>query len=410
MKEGSFMLNFELYNPVRIIFGPGEAENIGKYTKEYGTKAMLVTYDVHDFFNELLAKLDKSFKDAGVTVTEFFKVKPNPRLSDIEEAIDICRKEGIEVIVALGGGSVMDSAKAIGAGVKYDGDPWKMFVSRHDKAVAVPPTDTLPTIMIPTKSATSSETNNVAVATNDRTHEKAYIWAPVLYPKICVMDPCVTATLPKFPMAAGAVDAMSHVLEAYLNGDQNSPVQDRCHEGLLMAVMDLIRKIFKDPDDIQARASLQWASTLTWNGYLQAGLAAPTPCHQIGHVLSALYDIDHGVTLAVIMPAFFRYTAHLNDERAARFAELGYRIFRLDRDGRKDIDVADECIDKFVAFVKEVGVPVNLKSVNVPKEDLDKIADEVIAHGCDADGNLPSIPKIGRDGLMTILNMAYDFE
>ena len=404
------MLNFELYTPVRIIFGPGEAENIGKYTKEYGTKAMLVTYDVHDFFNELLAKLDKSFKDAGVTVTEFFKVKPNPRLSDIEEAIDICRKEGIEVIVALGGGSVMDSAKAIGAGVKYDGDPWKMFVSRHDKAVAVPPTDTLPTIMIPTKSATSSETNNVAVATNDRTHEKAYIWAPVLYPKICVMDPCVTATLPKFPMAAGAVDAMSHVLEAYLNGDQNSPVQDRCHEGLLMAVMDLIRKIFKDPDDIQARASLQWASTLTWNGYLQAGLAAPTPCHQIGHVLSALYDIDHGVTLAVIMPAFFRYTAHLNDERAARFAELGYRIFRLDREGRKDIDVADECIDKFVAFVKEVGVPVNLKSVNVPKEDLDKIADEVIAHGCDADGNLPSIPKIGRDGLMTILNMAYDFE
>lgn len=404
------MLNFELYNPVRIIFGPGEAENIGKYTKEYGTKAMLVTYDVHDFFNELLAKLDKSFKDAGVTVTEFFKVKPNPRLSDIEEAIDICRKEGIEVIVALGGGSVMDSAKAIGAGVKYDGDPWKMFVSRHDKAVAVPPTDTLPTIMIPTKSATSSETNNVAVATNDRTHEKAYIWAPVLYPKICVMDPCVTATLPKFPMAAGAVDAMSHVLEAYLNGDQNSPVQDRCHEGLLMAVMDLIRKIFKDPDDIQARASLQWASTLTWNGYLQAGLAAPTPCHQIGHVLSALYDIDHGVTLAVIMPAFFRYTAHLNDERAARFAELGYRIFRLDREGRKDIDVADECIDKFVTFVKEVGVPVNLKSVNVPKEDLDKIADEVIAHGCDAEGNLPSIPKIGRDGLMTILNMAYDFE
>ena len=404
------MLNFELYNPVRIIFGPGEAENIGKYTKEYGTKAMLVTYDVHDFFNELLAKLDKSFKDAGVTVTEFFKVKPNPRLSDIEEAIDICRKEGIEVIVALGGGSVMDSAKAIGAGVKYDGDPWKMFVSRHDKAVAVPPTDTLPTIMIPTKSATSSETNNVAVATNDRTHEKAYIWAPVLYPKICVMDPCVTATLPKFPMAAGAVDAMSHVLEAYLNGDQNSPVQDRCHEGLLMAVMDLIRKIFKAPDDIQARASLQWASTLTWNGYLQAGLAAPTPCHQIGHVLSALYDIDHGVTLAVIMPAFFRYTAHLNDERAARFAELGYRIFRLDREGRKDIDVADECIDKFVAFVKEVGVPVNLKSVNVPKEDLDKIADEVIAHGCDAEGNLPSIPKIGRDGLMTILNMAYDLE
>ena len=110
------------------------------------------------------------------------------------------------------------------------------------------------------------------------------------------------------------------------------------------------------------------------------------------------------------MPAFFRYTANLNEERAARFAELGYRVFRLERDGRKDVDVANECIDKFVAFVKEVGVPVNLKSLNVPKEDLEKIADEVITHGCDADGNLPSIPKIGRDGLMKILNMAYDFE
>lgn len=404
------MLNFELYNPVKIIFGPGESGNIGKYASEYGKKAMLVTYDVHHFFNTLLEKLNASFKDAGVEVVEFFKVKPNPRLTDIKEAIEICRNEKIDVIVALGGGSVMDSAKAIGAGVKYNDDPWKMFVSRHDKEVAVPPTDTLPTIMIPTKSATSSETNNVAVATNDITHEKAYIWANCLYPKIAIMDPEVTATLPIPDMSAGAVDAISHVLEAYLNGDQNSPVQDRVHEGLIVAVMDLIKKIRENPDDMQARASLQWASTLTWNGYLQAGLAAPTPCHQIGHVLSALYDIDHGVTLAIVMPAFFRYTSQLNEERAARFAQLGYRVFRLEREGRKDIDVATECIEKFTEFITSNGVPVNFKSVGIPKEDLEKIAEEVITHGCDADGNLPSIPKIGKDGLMQILNMAYDFE
>jgi len=403
------MLNFELYNPVRIVFGPGESDNIGKYAKKYGTKAMLVSYEVHDFFDKTIEKLRGSFKDAGVLVVCCFNVKPNPRLSDIKEAIEICKKENVEVLVALGGGSVMDATKVIAAGVKYDGDPWKMFVSRHDKAVAVPPSETLPTIMIPTKSATSSETNNVAVATNDITHEKAYIWSETIYPKMAIMDPCLTSTLPKFPMAAGAVDAISHVLEAYLNGDQNSPVQDRVHEGLIVAVMDLIKKIIANPEDIQLRASLQWASTLTWNGYLQAGLAAPTPCHQIGHILSALYDIDHGVSLAVIMPSFFTYTAELSCERAARFAQLGYGIFRLERNGRKDIDVAHECIEKIVAFIKEIGVPVSLKEAGVPKNELKKIADEVIAHGCDANGNLPSIPKIGRDGLERVLEIAYDF-
>lgn len=404
------MLNFELYNPVRIIFGIGESDRIGVYAKRYGKKAMLVTYEKHNFFKEKIDSLHESFKKEGVEAIDYFHVSPNPRLGEIEKAIEICRNEKVEVLVALGGGSVMDATKAIAAGVKYDGDPWKMFVSRHDREVATPPKDTLPTIMIPTKSATSSETNNVAVATNERTHEKAYIWAEALYPKMAIMDPSVTATLPMPAMAAGAVDAMSHVLEAYLNGDQNSPVQDRVHEGLLISVMSLIQKIFENPEDMQLRASLQWASTLTWNGYLQAGLAAPTPCHQIGHVLSALYDIDHGVTLAIVMPAFFAYTLSLSDERAARFAELGYGIFRIDRDGKSDVEAAKECIRKFVSFVKKVGVPTSLKEAGVPKNELTKIADEVIAHGCDAQGNLPSIPKIGREGLETILDMAYEFD
>ncbi len=401
------MLNFELYNPVKIVFGPGESSKTGMYAAQYGKKAMLVTYEQHDFFNQLLEKLYKSFEDAGVEVVQFYKIKPNPRLSDIRQAVEICRKENVDVVVALGGGSVMDSVKIIAAGALYKDDVWKMFVSRHDVEVAVPPTETLPTILIPTKSATSSESNCIAVATNDETHEKAYVWTPVIFAKVAIMDPELTATLPPFQTAAGAVDAISHVLEAYLNGDQNSPVQDRINEGLITAVMDLLKNILKNPDDMQARASLQWAATLTWNGYLQSGLNAPTPCHQIGHVLSALYDIDHGVTLAVVMPAFFKYTAHLNDERAARFAELGNRVFGISRDGRKDIEVAEEFINKFEGFIKEVGVPTKFSEVNIPKEDLDKIADDVVRLGCNAQGELPSIPPIKRDGLMQILKLAY---
>lgn len=401
------MQNFELYNPVKIVFGPGESSNVGKYAAQFGKKTMLVTYETHDFFNALLAKIRKSFEETGVEVVEFFKIKPNPHLTDIREAAEICRTQNVDSVVALGGGSVMDSVKAIAAGALYKDDLWKMFVSRHDKDIAVPPTETLPTIMIPTKSATSSESNCIAVATNDITHEKAYIWSPTIFPKIAIMDPIVTSTLPPSQTAAGAVDSISHVLEAYLNGDQNSPVQDRVHEGLIIAVMDLLKKILADPNDIDARASLQWASTLTWNGYLQSGLNAGTPCHQIGHVLSALYDIDHGVSLAVIMPAFFRYTAHLNAERAARFAQLGANVFRMDRTGRSDIEVAEEFIDRFEKFISDAGVPTRFSQVQIPEKDLDKIAEEVVRLGCNAAGELPSIPAIKRDGLMAILRMAF---
>lgn len=400
------MQNFDLYNPVDIIFGNGEVSKIGTCAAKFGKKAMIVTYGEHDFFNALLAKVENSLKDSGVEFVQYYKVQANPLLKHIREAIDICRKENVEVCIAVGGGSVMDSTKAIAAGVLYNDDPWKMYVSRHDKEVAVPPTETIPTIMIPTLPATSSEMNCVAVATNDETNEKAYIWTPVIFPKISILDPSLTCSLPKYNTAVGAIDAMSHVLEAYLNGDQNSPLQDRLHEGILVTIMDELRKVLANPSDVEHRANIQWASTLAWNGYIQAGLNAPTPMHQMGHVLSALYNTTHGVTLAIFMDNYFRYTCNLTEERCARFAELGQHIFGLDRKNHTDAEVARETVDKIIAFMDEVGVPHTFKDAKVPTDENDKIADEIIAHGCDANGNLPSIPAIGRDGIVKVLNMA----
>ncbi|MBR6726901.1 MAG: iron-containing alcohol dehydrogenase [Clostridia bacterium] len=400
------MKNFVLYNPVRVIFGNGESANIGQYVKGFGKKALIVSYEAHDFLAPLLERVIASLKAHGIEAVPFYRVQANPLLCHIREAVEICRARSIDFCIAVGGGSVMDSTKAIAAGVLYPDDLWKMFVSRHDCEVAVPPTDSIPTVMIPTLPATSSEMNCIAVATNDVTTEKAYISAPALYPKLSIMDPALTCSLPNFQTVIGAVDAMSHVLEAYLNGDQHSPLQDRLHEGLLVTIMDELRAILKDPKDVSHRANMQWAASLAWNGYLQSGLNATTPMHQMGHVLSALYNTPHGVTLAIFLDSYFRYTATLNEEREARFALLGEKVFSLARRGKTNRELAEETVSCFVRFMDEVGVPHTLSAAHIPPEDIEKIADEIVAHGCDAEGMLPSIPKIGRDGILTVLEMA----
>ena len=400
------MVNFELYNPVKVVFGAGESKRVGDFAKDFGENALVVSYENPTFFTELLGNIKNSLEKNSMKVFEFYKVQANPLLSHIRQAVDICRENKIDVVIGVGGGSVMDSSKIIAAGALYKDDIWKMFISRHDIEIAVPPTETLPTIMVPTLPATSSEMNCIGVATNDETKEKAYVYDSVIYPKVSVVDPELTCSLPAFQTASGAVDAISHVLEAYFNGDQNSPVQDRTQEGLVMAIMDQLPKILKDPSNVQYRSNIQWAATLAWNGWFQAGLNAPTPMHQIGHVLSAQFNVTHGVTLAIMMPAFFRYTASLNDERAGRYAIFGERIYGLKRDGRRDIDVANEFIDKFEQFIISVGVPTKLSEVGITEKDFDMIADEVVRLGCDADGNLPSIPKVGRDGIIKTLQLA----
>ena len=394
------MQNFELYNPVRVIFGNGESQNVGRHVNKLGKKALIVSYEMHSFFDGLLENIKSSLTANGIDYVEYYKVQANPLLCHVREAVQLCKSEHVDFCIGVGGGSVMDSTKAIAAGVLYKDDLWRMFISRHDREVAQAPTESLPTVMIPTLPATSSEMNCIAVVTNDQTSEKAYVMTPVLYPTVSVVDPSLTCTLPAYQTAVGAV------LEAYLNGDQNSPLQDRLHEGILVTIMSELRAILKDPTNVAHRANIQWAATLAWNGYIQSGLNAPTPMHQMGHVLSARYNTPHGVTLAIFIDSYFRYTCTLNPEREARFALLGEKLFGFSRRGKSDRDVAVETVNAFIDFMDEVGVPHTLSAANIPDEDIEVIADDIVAHGCDAEGNLPSLPKIGRDGIVKILNMA----
>ncbi len=400
------MQSFELYNPVRVAFGIGESKNVAEKVKALGKKAMMVSYEEHSFFQSLLDEVKVSLENAGIAVVEYYHIQANPLLSHIREAAEICKKEDVDFCIGIGGGSVMDSTKVIAASVLYEHDPWRMFVSRHDCSVDIPPEKTIPTVMIPTLPATSSEMNCIAVATNDDTKEKAYVSNPILYPYMSVIDPALTCSLPKYQTAVGAVDAMSHVLEAYLNGDQNSPLQDRLHEGILVTIMSEIREIMKDPTNVEHRANMQWAASLAWNGYLQSGLNAGTPKHQMGHVLSALYNTPHGVTLAIFMDSFFKYTSTLNEERAKRFALLGSKVFGIDRASMSDKEAAAKTVEGFISFMDEIGVPHTLSAAGIPESDIEKIADEIVAHGCNAEGMLPSIPPIGRDGIIKTLNLA----
>ena len=354
----------------------------------------------------MLKNAEAYLKQSGVDVVPFYKIKANPVISHVREAIEICRAEGVDLVIGLGGGSVMDSAKVIAAGVPYERDAWDMFVTRQDKITAIPPTASLPTLMIPTLPATSSEMNCVAVVTNDETMQKAAVSASVLYPTASIIDPELTKNLSAFHTASGAIDAISHVMEAYLNGDQNSPIHDRVQEGLVRGIMDELRKILKDPQNISYRTNLQWATTLAWNGWLQAGLGVKTSMHKMGHVISALYNVTHGVTLAIFMAATFRYVANINADRAARFATLGEHIMGISRKGRSDVDVANEFIDDFIAFMKEVGIPTTLSEVGVPESDFERVVDEIVKTGCDTQGNLPGFPPIDRDGIEAILQLA----
>ena len=400
------MQNFELYNPVRVTFGIGESKKIGEKVKALGKKAMIVTYEEHGFFQGLLDDVKASLKNEGIEAIEYYHIQANPLISHIREAAEICKKEAVDFCIGIGGGSVMDSTKVIAASVHYEHDPWKMFVCRHDCSVDIPPVKTIPTVMIPTLPATSSEMNCISVATNDDTKEKAYVSNPILYPYMSIIDPALTCSLPKFQTAIGAVDAMSHVLEAYLNGDQNSPLQDRLHEGIIVTIMSEIREIMKDPTNVEHRANMQWAASLAWNGYLQSGLNAGTPKHQMGHVLSALYNTPHGVTLAIFIDSFFKYTSTLNEEREKRFALLGSKVFGIDRASMSDKEAAAKTVEGFINFMDEIGVPHTLSAAGIPESDIEKIADEIVAHGCNAEGMLPSIPPIGRDGIIKTLSLA----
>jgi hypothetical protein len=339
---------------------------IGEETSEYGKKVLFVfgrssirengTYDV----------VIDSFDKAGLEVVEFSGVRPNPVLSHLREGIAVARKEGVDVIVAVGGGSVLDEAKAIAAGAVAENDVWDFFTGKATIQKA------LPVLTVLTLPATGSEMNGGMVITNEETSEKFGFLDPYMSPKVSIMDPTVTYTISAEYTAFAAVDAICHLSEGYFtHQDPWAPIQDRYVEGLVKTVMESVEKILENPRDYQARATMMWAATLAWNGLGLAGVGDVTiPNHMLGHPLSAIHDIAHGASLSVVMPSWMRYSIGRGNKRLTLFAEniMGVRP----GDGGS---TAARGVEEFEKWLRKIGAPVTFAEAGMPVGRLEKVVD-----------------------------------
>ncbi len=359
------MRDFVFHNPTEIIFGQGTLGKIGGKTATFGTKALLVSG------RGSLKKLGvyqaavNSLHQAGVEIVEHAGIQPNPILSHVQKGIALAQKSGIGVIVALGGGSVIDSAKAIAAGALASHDVWGFFKGKKSIKGG------LPIIAVPTVAGSGSETNSGMVLTNEATNQKIGIGNRHLFPRIAILDPRVTFSVPPDTTAFGAVDAFSHLLEFYLNREESfSPLQDHYSTGLMRTLMAACETALETPSDYHSRAELMWASSLALNGISTAGLGrVGFPFHLVEHSLSALHNIPHGAGLAAILPGAMAFAARKTPARQALFAAQVFGVAEADQQ-----ILAQEGIRLFTKWLQKIAAPTSLADLGLAQKDISALA------------------------------------
>lgn len=370
------MQNFVFHNPTKILFGRNTIPSVGSETVALGQKALLVYGQSSIKISGLYEQVMNSLSEAGVTVVEHSGTRSNPLLDHVRQGIAKAKQEKVDVILAVGGGSVIDTAKAIAAGSVVEHDVWKFFIGK--KSIKA----TLPVVTVLTLAAAGSEMNSGMVITNQETQEKFGFGHRLLYPKVSLLDPEVTFTVPPDYTAYGAVDAIAHVLEFYMTTqDTDTPVQARLMEGLIQNAMASCERCLADPCDYEGRANLMWTATLALNGLTAAGLGrVGFPMHMIEHALSALYDVPHGAGLSVVMPGWLQW---YKEQDAARIARLGQGILPADEfqklAGESDAVIAERTIAFLRTWFSKVNSPVTLAELDIPTEDIPRIADNALS-------------------------------
>jgi len=364
------MQNFVLHLPTKIIFGNNTIDYIGPETGAYGKKIMLVYGSGSIKLNNIYNQVTDSLAGAGLDVIEHAGVKSNPVLSHVREGIRLAKEHKVEAVVAVGGGSVIDSAKAICAGAMVEHDVWLFFKGKKGVKSKLPLTCVL------TLAAAGSEMNGGMVITNEETKHKFGTGNQLLKPEVSILDPTATFTVPPSYTAYGAVDAIAHILEFYFTtADPSTPIQDRFMEGLVINIMESCRKALAQPDDYQARADLMWCSTLALNGLTAAGLGlVGFPMHMIEHSLSALYDVPHGAGLSVVMPGWMSWRA---ENVPAKFAQFARRVFNIVE--KNEMQAALMGIANLKNWFKEAASPTSLSELNIPEFAIPSIAENAVA-------------------------------
>lgn len=395
------MNNFEYCVPTRVIFGRDTHKNIGELIAGYGFKKILVHFGGGSVKESgLLDQVEDSLKSHGIEYVLLGGVRPNPGLLLALEGINLCRKENIEFILAVGGGSVIDSAKCMADGVlNPDIDPWDYFMK---KAV---PGKALPHGNILTLSASGSETSLSCVITKEEEGLKRGFNSPTHRPLFAVLNPELTFTVNKFQTGCGTVDIMMHTLERYLGGaTKDTPLTDRIAEGLLTSVMEAGEKADKNPEDYEARATLMWAGSLSHDGLTGLGRDYLMQVHQLEHELSGLYpDIAHGAGLSALFCSWARYVCK---DAPMRFAQLAVRVFNQEMDFENPVYTALKGIDRLEEYFKSLDMPVSLRELNsgITQEDFLLMADKCSSKG---EKTLTGIHELGREDMIEIYRMAY---
>lgn len=355
------MRDFVFHNPTKIIFAAGAESRIGRELKAAGIDRVLLLYGRESARKSgLLDRVTASLAQEGINHVELGGVVSNPVLSHTRQGIELARREKVEAVLAVGGGSVLDEAKAIAVGVKAACDVWEFFLGREVTAA-------LPVFTVLTLAATGSEMNGNAVITNEESAQKYNIGSIHVYPRVSILNPELTHSVPPDYSAYGAVDAIAHLIEAYFTKEgrgEETRLQDRLVEGLILTIMEDAETIKARPADPRARASLMWAATLALNGLTPAGVGSYTfPNHMIEHSLSAIYNIAHGAGLAIVMPAWMQWYRSQNPEQFERF---GREIF--------GVSSGEAGIAAFKEWMEKLGCPVTLAAAGIPAGDIPRIA------------------------------------
>jgi NADP-dependent alcohol dehydrogenase len=362
------MYNFEFYNPVKIIFGKGEIAKVGSQIPQ-GEK-VLMTYGGGSIFKNGVYDQVKA-AIAGFDVIEFGGIEPNPHYETLMKAVELVKKENITYLLAVGGGSVIDGTKFIAAAVYFDGnDPWDICAKK------APVTKAMPIGAVLTLPATGSEMNGNSVVTRAEYQEKLSFGSPLVMPQFSVLDPEVIFSLPEKQVANGIVDAFVHVIEQYLTFPVNSPIQDRFAESIMKTLVEEGPKVLANRADYDAAANFMWSATMALNGLIGVGVPQDWATHMIGHELTAYHGIDHGRTLAIVLPGVMQVR---RQEKKDKILQLGAQVFGI-TDGSDDKRI-DETIQATVDFFESVGIPTRLPDYNVPAETIAKIADRFEKRG-----------------------------
>ncbi len=392
------MKEFKYYAPTHVVFGPDTENQTGKLVKKYGGTKVLVHYGGGSVVRSgLLDRVCQSLEAEGIAYVTLGGVVPNPRVSKVREGIEICRKEGVDFLLAVGGGSVIDSMKAISVGVPYEGDVWDFYTRKAFNK------ECLPTSCVLTIPAAGSEMSDGSVITNDEGGLKKDYCIDEFRCKFAVLNPVLTYTLPAWQTACGATDMIMHTMERYFSKEDDMDVTDNVAEAVMRTAMNSIHVVLEEPENYKHRAQLMWAGSLAHNDLTGCGTTGDWATHNLEHELSGMFDVSHGAGLAAVWGSWARYTMHENITRFARFAVNVLDVPNVFKDPEA---TALAGIRKMEDFYKSIGMPTNIHDLigrEITDAEIEEMADKCSNYGTTTIG---ALKVLSRDDMAAIYKMA----